>query len=100
TGPGLHLVVQVLPDRVEGTASRPELDTLGHDGAFALVDEPDVDVLPEHWVVSLLPAPAILRPPGVLLAALLAGLESLPRSLADQPPLVVCEDYEDADHHL
>ena len=44
-GPGLHLVVQVLADLVEGAAGSPQLDALGHDGAFALVDDLDVDVL-------------------------------------------------------
>ena len=37
---------------------------------------------------------------GSAFAALLAGLEPLPRSLADQPPLMVRKDDEDANHHL
>jgi hypothetical protein len=74
----------VLPDLVERAAGGPQLDALGHDGAFALIGDLDVDVLTLHRIVSLVPAPAVLRPSAVLLTPLLAGQESRLRSLPDQ----------------
>src|ERR1700733_1855837 len=47
----LQLVVQMLAYLVERATGGPQLDALGHDCAFALIGDLDVDVLAEHRVV-------------------------------------------------
>ena len=71
------LVVQVLADLVErepAARSSTHLAMMARSPSSATLT---LTCLPERRIEALLPAPAVLGPAAVLLAALLAGLESL-----------------------